>query len=272
MRRSHLRHKCKSKRRNEELGYRQDEVEPYHNERSYLNCRKSFCRHRTQCVFCGKCQREKHQKYVCERSDAHTDTNLHRCRHFFAPLFEKSEEPHDKRCQRNHKERIYTLKYLCTLDGGETKIDIYHVEIHVVASEIGERVTVLVEREPEEDNHSKYGEKCVYSLPNLVGRHLDFFFRMGSLVGILALACSRIGKFVLVYHKNDKRNHHHQHCRHKCVLETSAEYVKIVAYECSDVGRLSATETYLACVGRKFLHIAGCHSIALSEVLMAEFG
>lgn len=104
VRRSHLRHKYKSKRRNEELGFCRDEMQnPIITKGVTLIAeRASADIELNASFFLQECQREKHQKYVCRRS-THTDTNLHRCRHFFAPLFEKSEEPHDKRCQRNHK-------------------------------------------------------------------------------------------------------------------------------------------------------------------------
>ena len=89
-------------------------------------------------------------------------------------IAQTTEDVHHERREADDDQRIHRLEDLSTLNHSEAEVDLDDTQVNVVTSEVCERVTILVEGHPEEDDDTEYCEERVDALLDLSGTHLNF--------------------------------------------------------------------------------------------------
>ena len=270
VRRRDLRHESQSERRDEQLGDRQDEVESHHHPRRNQNRLHFVGLHACEGGLAGQRQREEHQEEVGRGGDTHTDGDLHRRRDLDVAFAQPAEEPHDQRREGHHEERVDALEDFGALDDREAQVYVDDVQIHVVTGEVGQRIAVLMERNPEEDHHAEHGEKRIDALADLLRRHRDL--GGGSLPALGRSLLRGIGEAFLVRHVDHQRNEHHHDSGDEGVVETAVENVEVAVAEGMQVTDGRTVEvSRIGIRGEVGKPLAG-HVLTFGKVFVAEFG
>ena len=97
-----------------------------------------------------------------------------------------------------------------------------------------ERLTVLVEREPEEDRYAQYGKQSRHALLDLRSHRFAFF--LGIFLYLRSLFLSRLREHLLCCQEDAERQYHCSYRSDEGVVNTLIEYMQIVRAECGLVG------------------------------------
>ena len=89
-------------------------------------------------------------------------------------LTQTAKDVHHERREADYDQRIHRLEDLSTLNHREAEVNLDNTQVNVVTSEVRERITILVEGHPEEDDDTEYCEERVDTLLDLSGTHLNF--------------------------------------------------------------------------------------------------
>ena len=273
MRRSHFGYERQSQRRDKQFGNRKNEVQTNHNPWGHTNRTDFSGTHSAQHILIGQSKWEYHQEYVRQCCNSHTDSNLHRSRRLFAGLLQRAEQPHDKRSEEYNKERVHTLEYFCPLDTGKAKVDIYYAQIYIVTCKICQRITILMEWQPEKDYHTEYSKQCIDTLFDFSSTHFDFFLTYSS---ILLFSCCnllcRIGETFFISQIDYQWNQHSDNRSHESVLETTIKHIQIVVDKCAHISHMATVKRNFFCQRCEILHCLRSHFITFFKELVAKFG
>ena len=201
MLRSNLRHERETQGRDKQLSHRQEEVGQYQYRRtrlhSHLGCLGQGFEIFARGVVVGNCDAD--EEDVCAGGDEHTDGYLARGGNFFAFACQGGEYPHDDGGKNDDKERVDALQNLRRDGAGVDK----------VAGKDGERLGVLVEREPEEDCYAEHGIESIHALLDLLGVGLTLFG--GVVFGLGTGFFNGVGQTVFNTEEDEERDEHGQH-------------------------------------------------------------
>ena len=268
----HLRYECQPEGRDEELGDGKNEIEAHHDPRGHQDRLHLVGLHACEGGLVGQCEREEHQEEVGRGGDTHTDGDLHRGRNLDVAFAQPTEEPHDQRREGHDEEGVDALENLGALDGREAQVDVDDVEVDVVTCEIGQRIAVLVERNPEEDHDAEHGEQCVDALADLLRRHGDLLGRSLGTAGRSFLR--RVGEALLVGQVDDQRHEHHHDGRDERIVETAVEDIEVAVAEIVQAGSRHGRAVEVGRIGvrREVGKPLAGHMLALGKVFVAQLG
>ena len=251
--RRYFRDERKTQRRDEQFGYRQDEVGDQQQPGRY-----AFGRGETSlCLYFGegrKADRTEGHDHVGQSGDAHTDGDLLGRGRFAVFFAQYAEYPDDDRGEEDHAEGVHRLEQFGR--NGESE----EGQPGVVLCEECQGQSVLVEREPEENHDGEYGKQGVKTLFDLLGRLLDFGF--GRFALLRYGFGSRVGQVVAVGYEDHQGDEHGEDGHAECIVESGVECFEVVLGKGGHVGR-STVEAYLGGQFGKtsFYHFGGHRSV-----------
>ena len=233
MTRCHFRYKRQSKRADKQFCYRQEEVGYNQYPRPCFfqtGCTHGFCTHRAE--FGARRitanHRVNHQEQVCSCRYGHTNGNLTRGGDGLSAFGHCAKYQHDDRRKDNHEARVQCLPNLrCN-----------RVRTNEVASKYRKRLTILMERKPEEYSNTQYCEQSIHTLLDFFCHCLLLFCRIFSSCRFLFLTRLRI--HLLRADKYNQRNEHGSNRSDKRVVNTLVKYRDIILAECQLVSHYIA--------------------------------
>ena len=164
-------------------------------------------------------ERQHHQEQIGHTGNKHTEGNLTRRRHAFASPCQGGEDTHH---QRGEDDDIQRIQCLPDFRGNLVGVD-------EVAGENSQRLTVLVERKPEEDGNSQNSKQSCHTLFDF-GSHRFLFF-CGVFCNSGRLFLRRLREHPFRGKEDSQRDYHGCHGREERIVYALVENGNIILAE-----------------------------------------
>ena len=223
----------------------------------------------TEGALVRQAERAQHQEDISQSSDAHTDSDLAWCRRFLALLAQTTEDVHHQGREADHNQRVHRLEDLSSLNDSEAQVNLDHTQVYIVTSKVSQRVAILVEGHPEEDDHTEDSKESIDALLDFSCTHL-YFARRGSTSLSCHFLLAGIRELLLINQEDDSRDTDHHYSSDESIVEATAEYFEILIDKIREAIKGQSIFTDLRHKILKILKSLLRHILTLTQILMAE--